>query len=259
MLDINITHVNYGHKRLLGAFDLSLEAGEFVAVIGENGAGKSTLLNTLAGELDYHGSIQLNGRELTSWIPAHLAPVRAVMEQKLSEPFGLTVAELVGMGRFWSHEPDYAAHQRALNWLERLDAAKFAERTMDTLSGGEQQRAHIARCLCQLDVTVPGEQMLLLDEPTSALDVYHQHSVLAELRRFTQQGNLVVAVMHDLNLASLYADNILLLADGELKHFAKPEAVFRTEILEQTYRSPVYISEHPSIRKPMIFTEPRHL
>ncbi|AVJ55889.1 heme ABC transporter ATP-binding protein [Idiomarina sp. OT37-5b] len=259
MLDINIAHVNCGQKRVLGAFDLTLEAGEFVALIGENGAGKSTLVNTLAGELNYQGSIRLNGRELSNWIPKQLAPVRAVMEQKLSAPFGLTVSELVGMGRFWSNETDVVTQQRAHKWLQRFDAGAFADRTMDTLSGGEQQRAHIARCLCQLDVAVPGEQMLLLDEPTSALDVYHQHSVLAELRRFTRQGNLVIAVMHDLNLASLYADNILLLADGALKHFAKPETVFRSEILEKMYRSPVYITKHPNIHKPMIFTEPRHL
>lgn len=258
MLDINVNHVNSGAKQLLGGFDLSLEAGELVAVIGENGAGKSTLLNTLAGELDYQGQIALNARELSNWKPLSLAPVRAVMEQKLMAPFGLTVHELVAMGRYWSKESDHQAEQRALSWLERLDAGQFADRTMDTLSGGEQQRAHLARCFCQLDIELPGEQLLLLDEPTSALDIYHQHSVLHELKRFTARGNLAIAVMHDLNLASLYADKIILLANGELQQYADPETVFCASVLEHTYRTPVHVSPHPSILKPMIFTEPRH-
>lgn len=258
MLDINITRVDSGKKQLLGAFDLSLEAGELVAVIGENGAGKSTLLNTLAGELNYQGQIALNARDLRNWDPLRLAPVRAVMEQKLMAPFGLTVHELVAMGRYWSKESDHKAEQRALQWLNRLDAAQFADRTMDTLSGGEQQRAHLARCFCQLDTEVPGEQLLLLDEPTSALDIYHQHSVLHELKRFTGRGNLAIAVMHDLNLASLYANKIILLANGELKQYADPETVFCASVLENTYCTPVHVSTHPSILKPMIFTEPRH-
>lgn len=258
MLDIDVSNLSIGRQQVLTSLNLSLEAHQFVAIVGENGAGKSTFLNMLAGELPYHGSIYLNGRELNSWDALKLAPIRAVMEQHQTAPDGLSVKELVAMGRYWSQESDADAEQHAIGWLKRFDLTQKGERGIETLSGGEQQRAHLARCLCQLDKDLPGEQLLLLDEPTSALDVYHQHAVLHEIKSFSQKGNLVLSVMHDLNLASLYADQIIVLGNNCIQHVDSPESVFREDILERTYRTPVHVSSHPSFLKPMIFTEPRH-
>lgn len=258
MLDIKIEEVSRGNQRILRSIELSLEAGEFVAIAGENGAGKSTLLNLLAGELDYDGDIFLQGRELQAWHPAALAPVRSVMEQQLLAPIGLTVQELVAMSRFWANQSDTEADALALSWLKQFDLQSFAQRETTTLSGGELQRAHLARCFCQVDRPIRGEQVMLLDEPTSALDVFHQHGVLHELKSFSRQGNLVLAVMHDLNLVSLYADKVILLGNGDVQHFAAPEDVFCPDILEENYRTPVHVTPHPTFCKPMIFTEPRH-
>lgn len=257
MLDIDVSNLSIGRQQVLTSLNLSLEAHQFVAIVGENGAGKSTFLNMLAGELPYNGSIYLNGRELSAWEALKLAPIRAVMEQQMTAPEGLSVIELVAMGRYWSQESDTDAWRRAHSWLERFDLVPMAERGIDTLSGGEQQRAHLARCLCQLDKDLPGEQLLLLDEPTSALDVYHQHAVLHEIKSFSKKGNLVLAVMHDLNLASLYADKVIVLGNHGIQHVDSPERVFREDVLERTYRTPVHVSSHPSFLKPMIFTEPR--
>ena len=258
MLDIDVSNLSIGRQQVLTSLNLSLEAHQFVAIVGENGAGKSTFLNMLAGELPYNGSIYLNGRELNSWDALKPAPIRAVMEQHQAAPEGLSVKELVAMGRYWSQESDADAEQRATQWLSRFDLTPMGERGIETLSGGEQQRAHLARCLCQLDKDLPGEQLLLLDEPTSALDVYHQHAVLHEIKSFSQKGNLVLSVMHDLNLASLYADQVIVLGNNCIQHVDSPESVFREDILERTYRTPVHVSSHPSFLKPMIFTEPRH-
>ncbi|MCK7460364.1 ATP-binding cassette domain-containing protein [Idiomarina aminovorans] len=257
MLDIDVSNLSIGRQQVLSSLNLSVEANQFVAIVGENGAGKSTFLNMLAGELPYLGWVYLNGKELNSWEALKLAPIRAVMEQQLTAPEGLSVQELVAMGRYWSRESDADAEKRANGWLERFDLVSMGRRSIESLSGGEQQRAHLARCLCQLDKDLPGEQLLLLDEPTSALDVYHQHAVLHEIKSFSKKGNLVLSIMHDLNLASLYADKVIVLGNGCIQHIDTPESVFREDVLERTYHTPVYVSSHPSFLKPMIFTEPR--
>ncbi|EKE87666.1 heme ABC transporter ATP-binding protein [Idiomarina xiamenensis] len=259
MLDISELQLNFGRQQVLDNIDCSLEAGQLVAIIGENGAGKSTLLRSLAGDHDYRGRIDLHGRELRQWQPDKLARIRAVMEQQQTLSFALTVAELVAIGRHPYAETEAQQLAAIEPWLARFHLDKLAHREVTSLSGGERQRAQLARCMTQLDGKLEGEKLLLLDEPTSALDLYHQHQCLRAVKQFCQHGNLALVVLHDLNLASLYADQVLVIHQGRLFAHGSAQTVFNRRCLQSVYSTPMYISQHPFLGVPMVFSEPEHL
>lgn len=259
MLDISHLSVIRNKNRSLDDVTLTLEAGQMVAVIGENGAGKSTLLHAIAGDLDFTGRIFLHGRELSAWPARRLANVRAVMEQSAPAAQGMSVLELVMLGRYWAREAEKKSQSIAEGWLDKLKLMHLQHNELERLSGGEQQRTHLARCMAQLDGTLPGEQLLLADEPTSALDVHHQHTALHQLKAFAQAGNLVVIVMHDLNLAMSYADKIVLLKQGQLQAFGEPASVCTATKLTHLYEHPMHVSRHPALHVPIVFAEPNRL
>jgi iron complex transport system ATP-binding protein len=212
-----------------------------LALLGPNGAGKSTLLRVLAGSLEpQEGSVCLDGEHLVSLEPRALAMRRAVLPQQLPVAYGFSCLDVVMMGRS-PHRGGASAgpvdRGYALDALNTLGMASFAQRRVETLSGGEHQRIHLARTLCQLSSPPAGcTPLLLLDEPTSALDLAGQHRVLALARELTQRGLAVVAVLHDLNLAARYADRVLLLNRGRVAcAVGSPEQVLRPELLETIY------------------------
>lgn len=202
----------------LATVDVALPPGRFTAILGPNGAGKSTLMSLLSGQRPpQSGHVCLNGRPLGNYSPAQLALVRAVMPQENAVAFDFSVQEVVEWGRF-AHRSAPSRHEGAiaLQALEATGVAHLALRNINTLSGGERARVHLARALAQLWEPRPdgAARWLLLDEPTAALDLSHQHQSMALLREWAQQQGVgVVAVLHDLNLALRYAHDVLLL-DG---------------------------------------------
>ena len=203
----------------LATVDAVLHSGRVTAILGPNGAGKSTLLSMLSGQrAPQAGQVWLGGRLLTSYSAAQLALVRAVMPQESTVAFDFTAHEVVEWGRF-AHRSAPSQHEGdiALQALEATGVAHLAHRNINTLSGGERARVHLARTLAQLwEPRADGAaRWLLLDEPTAALDVAHQHQVMALLRVWAQdRGVGVVAVLHDLNLALRYAHDTVLIAAG---------------------------------------------
>lgn len=230
-----------GRKTILSEVGLQLQAGQLLALLGPNGAGKSTLLRVLSGSLAPHqGSVRLDGELIEGLDPRTLAMRRAVLPQQLPVAYGFTCLDVVMMGRV-PHRGGASAgpvdRGFALDALSTLGMASFAQRRVETLSGGEHQRVHLARALCQLSSPPQGKTpLLLLDEPTSALDLAGQHRVLDLARSLARKGLAVVAVLHDLNLAARYADRVLLLKGGRLAcPVGAPEQVLRPEVLESVY------------------------
>lgn len=248
----------YGRQLVLEDVGLSVRPGEFVALVGPNGSGKSTLLKLLGSILRPHrGSIQLQGQVLASFAREDLARIVAYVPQFSSVVFPFTLAELVLMGRFphrrprgafggvgWETAEDVQAAEQAMAAMEILH---LADRTVSEVSGGERQRAFIARALAQ------APRVLLLDEPTVFLDLRHQLDICAMMRRLNrEQGLTVVWVSHDLNLAGQYCDRLLLLQDGALVRLDAPSAVLRPEVIESVYRCPVLVDRHPASGTPRV-------
>ena len=242
-----------GQRWVIDDVSLTLNGGELVALIGPNGAGKSTLLRLLTGYLPADaGTCQLAGRALAQWPAETLSRRRAVMLQQTQLRFDWPVAAIVAMGRApWGsqHEADVVREVLTLTGCDELAHRRYA-----TLSGGEQQRVQLARCLAQLWRDSAPEGWLFLDEPTSALDLYHQQQLLRLLKKLIASGKLhVCVVLHDLNLAALWADRILLLHKGRLVAQGSPQQVIQTPVIAQWYGADVQVSAHPGGDAPHVF------
>jgi len=225
----------YGDRVALRDADIELTGGELVAVIGPNGAGKSTLVRVLAGLLrPRSGAVTLDGVDLRALDRGRIARRIAVVPQVFDTLFPFSVREVVGLGRTArlgllgrAGEADRVAVRRAMG---ELDLGALASRPIDALSGGERQRALLAMALAQ------EADVLLLDEPTAHLDPAHQQDTLALLRRLAAERQLVVmAVLHDLNLASALASRIVVVAEGRIRGDGPPSRVLNDELVRSVF------------------------
>ncbi|ELW9442344.1 Fe3+-hydroxamate ABC transporter ATP-binding protein FhuC [Pluralibacter gergoviae] len=240
-------------RTLLHPLSIAFPAGKVTGLIGHNGSGKSTLLKMLGRhQPPSEGEILLDAQPLASWSSKSFARKVAYLPQQLPPAEGMTVRELVAIGRYPWHG--------ALGRFGALDREKVEEaialvglkplagRLVDSLSGGERQRAWIAMLVAQ------DSRCLLLDEPTSALDIAHQVDVLALVHRLSQQRGLtVIAVLHDINMAARYCDYLVALRGGKLIAQGEPAAIMRGETLEQIYGIPMGILPHPAGAAPVSF------
>lgn len=244
---LNITHLSaaLAGRAVLHDITLSAQAGEVTAIVGPNGSGKTTLLRAVTGDISFQGTASLNGMDIATCKPWQLAATRAVLAQATDLAFPFTVAEVVRLGlQAGMTKAESNLPARALA-LVGLDA--HIHRPFQDLSGGEQQRAHLARVLLQVwEATGPnGPRWLFLDEPVSSLDIGHQLMVMKLARRFADAGGGVVAVMHDLNLTAMFADRLALLHQGRLAAFGTAKAVLTDGNLSAAYGCPVRVNTVP--------------
>jgi iron complex transport system ATP-binding protein len=252
-------HLSYGTQRVLNDVSVAVGEGEFFIIIGPNGSGKTSLVKVMSGAVrPRRGEVEIFGRPLGSYSGRGLARVVAVVPQVAPVDIPFTVAEVVLMGR--------APH---LPWLglERLQDREIAQRAMhfthvdhlagrrlDQLSAGERQRVLIARAICQQP------RLMVLDEPTSALDLAHQVQIMDLLEQLRDsEGITVVMVSHDLNLAALYADRLLLMKQGNVVSLGEPAHVLTFDILEQTYGCVLLVDENPLKKVPRVTLVPKKL
>ncbi|WP_029029475.1 heme ABC transporter ATP-binding protein [Salinarimonas rosea] len=255
-------------RTLVHPTDVTLAPGETLVVVGPNGAGKSTLLKLLTGELaPSAGRVRYGGEDVRALPAWRLAAMRAVMAQSETMAFPFTVAELVGIGLDGAAGGvrGGARDARILAALARADIVHLAARDVQTLSGGERQRAQFARALAQLDAgraamrggmrAAGGGQVLFLDEPVSSLDLGHQIALLEAARALAEEGLGVVAVLHDLNLAALYADRIVALAGGRVVAAGRPEAVVDAALLRDVFAVPLPVHRRAGGGAPFVLPE----
>jgi iron complex transport system ATP-binding protein len=234
--------VSLSERPVLSDISVSVAPGEIVAVVGPNGAGKSTLLRILTGDLQPRcGEVFLDDRPLADWPRRVLARRRGVLAQSSDVAFPFTVFEVVALGRV-SGALTRSGRLTALvlDCLAAVDLAGYEGRLYQHLSGGEQQRVQVARMLCQIggieDAAPEGApRWLLLDEPTQSLDIAHQLSILDVARSIAGSGGGVLAILHDLNLASLYADRIVLLNAGRIVGQGSPTEVLTGERVQSVF------------------------
>jgi iron complex transport system ATP-binding protein len=245
--------IRNGAKALIDDVSLAIQPGETVALVGPNGAGKSTLLRALSGEIAASaGAVKLKGRDPCEYRPRVLAQHRAMLSQSISVAFPFSVVEVVRMGA--GDRRGMAIDRQVDAALEELDLEPFRHRIIGTLSGGEQQRAHLARVLVQLACgeEIHGPGVLLLDEPTAALDLRHQLDVLAVTKRCAERGVTIITVMHDLNLATLFARRVVVLGNGRLLNDGPPSETITDDMLERGFGVASVVGRVPAAGTPFL-------
>lgn len=230
----------YGRRRVIDNVSLDAAAGEAVGIIGPNGSGKSTLLRLLSGVIDpATGRVDVRGRPIGAYTRAELARIVAVVPQEtaIELPFSVTEVVLMGraphLGRFAFENPRDLAIARSA--MARTGVLDLADRSILELSGGERQRVVLARALAQ------EAPILLLDEPAAFLDIRHEVEIYDLLRNLQSEGTTVVTVLHDLNLAALYCDRVILLDDGRIAAAGPPADVITYANITRVYGTEVYV------------------
>ncbi len=240
--------VSAGYAGLDVVHSISVEvaAGETLAIVGPNGAGKSTLLRVLSGSHRRSaGEVQLLGRALDSFDRRARARAVATVAQESTIAFQFTVLEVVLMGRA-PHLGAFRFESRhdleiAREALAHFDLLRFAHRHIQELSGGERKSVFLARALAQEPA------LAILDEPTAFLDIRHVADIFSRFRKLARErGMAVIATLHDLNAAALYADRVLLMKDGVAAAYGTPEEVLTPDNLRRVYDTAIYVGRNPA-------------
>jgi iron complex transport system ATP-binding protein len=236
--DIRSLEVSLGGWRVLGPLDLAVMPGCFLGILGPNGSGKTTLLRTLTGGIvPSAGDVLFFQGPLRGYRARELARLAGVVPQQFSLDFSFTVEEMVAMGRYAQGSPS-ADPQAVASALQATGMLALAERLVTQLSGGERQRALIAQTLAQQT------PVLLLDEPLNNLDLNHQLEIMQLLRRLHSEGKTIVVVVHDLNMAAQYCDELALLDRGLLATQGTPQDVLDPSIILEVFKVRVAVHRH---------------
>ncbi|OZG75379.1 heme ABC transporter ATP-binding protein [Hahella sp. CCB-MM4] len=246
-------------QRLLHHVDFSVNPGEIVMLLGPNGAGKTTLLRSLSGQIvPDQGEILVNGQPIQLIPLSQLSLRRAVVSQSVHMSFPFSTLEVVLMGIQLQNQSRKSTmsmkDQRILATKALIDmqVEHLSDRMFLELSGGEQQRVHIARALVQLWTGCQEEsQFLFLDEPTSALDLKYQVYVLRYLRELASAGIGICCVIHDLQLAALYSDRLVIMKHGSIAAEGPSEQLINASLLKDIYEVSSHILQHPVTHKPL--------
>ena len=259
---ISATDIAYsaGSTRILSDIALRLAPGELCVVVGPNGAGKSTLLRVLSGELrPTGGTVDYDGEDAAGLSAAQLAIRRAVLPQASTLAFPFTVTEVVRLGL--SAGVSGVARDEVETLPERalaaVDMAAFGARLYQDLSGGEKQRIQLARVLCQIwEPVMDGvARALFLDEPTASLDLHHQLATVELARDYARRGGIALAILHDLNLASCFADKLVVMERGRVAAFGPPQEVITDDIVGRVFQFAGRVNHAPVSSPPFVLPQ----
>jgi iron complex transport system ATP-binding protein len=260
MIGLKLEQVSFSYNNglVLKGLDLYVKAGEMFGLLGPNGSGKTTLIKLASGILSpVKGKVEMDDRCMGQLSRKVIAQTLAVVPQQFSIPFAFTAREVVTLGRIpfikgmaGETETDLKAVAQA---MEMVGVEKFALRRFDELSGGERQKVILAMALAQQP------QLLLLDEPTVHLDISQQVEILELVRKLNkEQGITVLAAMHDLNLASLYFDRLVLLKQGMVCAEGSPSEVLTEERIRDVFAASVRVESNPATGLPQVLVVPGH-
>ncbi|KKI90315.1 hypothetical protein WQ54_20315 [Bacillus sp. SA1-12] len=257
MIDIQNVTGGYQQKAIIKNLTLTIETGKFYALIGPNGSGKTTLIKLITGVLPIQeGSITLFETSIKSYQALERAKIIAVLSQEVQVEFDFLVEEIVMLGRY-PHQTGFFKHSSKRDHLvveeimKQTDVYQFRKQPFKQLSGGEKQRVLLAKALAQ------EPKILFLDEPTNHLDMKHTVTMLQQLKEYQQRRQLtIVAILHDLNTAALFADQIGLLNEGELVDTGDVSILQNEELLTRIYEVEVKTNHHPVLPKPQLSVIP---
>lgn len=253
MLHVNGITGGYGKEPIVNNISFHVNKGEVLGILGPNGSGKSTLLKIVSGILPKQsGTVQIDGQDSGVYSQKEFARKVAVLPQLHAHAFSHTVKDTVALGRYphqsglfstWSKEDERAVNEA----LAYTGITRYTDTAIELLSGGEQQRVFVAQALAQ------EAPILLLDEPTNHLDIAHQQQLLDTIRNHAvEKGVTVISVFHDVNLASLYCDRLLLMDRGRIATIGDPQDVIQEAIIASVYNARVKTQPHPELPKPQM-------
>lgn len=253
MIEVHDLSYSVGQKSILKSVGFTLPSGQMLAVIGANGAGKSTLLKLLCREMKPNaGSILFNNKDIELYSIRELAQIRSVLTQHNTVSVLFTVKELVLMGRY----PHFEQHPSAQDIkivnavMNETGITHLAGRDYNTLSGGEQQRVQLARVIAQ--IYHRPNAFLFLDEPTNGLDLLYQQQILQLARNMADRGYTVISILHDINFASQYADQILILKNGHTVALGSPLEVINCDNIHQAFGIKVKLMDCEGFKCPLV-------
>lgn len=254
-------HYQVGKKQILNGVSAEFNAGEFNMILGPNGSGKSTFLKIFSGEINqYKGSVFYDGENISHYKKEELAKRRAVMSQQPELSFPLMVEEVVMMGRYphFTFNPDKKDEEICNEVMRQMNLTSFKERNYLTLSGGEKQRVQYARVLAQIwEKPQTGYRYLFLDEPLTNLDINYQQEFLQVASKFGKDNIVLIAVIHDINLAIQYADKLFFLKEGQLVAHGKPKDILTEGLINEVFNVPVTIINNPVNNTPLVIYNDR--
>lgn len=261
LLEMQSAALHKGGHEVLSDLNLAINPGECLGIAGSNGAGKSSLLKLACGQqISSAGSVYFEGAELSQLAPRLRARRMAVLPQSTELSFDFTVRQVVTLGRSPHGDISSTEHPVVEQIMDRCELSAFADRSYQSLSGGEKQRTQIARVLTQLlpNAAQPAleGQLLLLDEPTSALDIRHQELILALIADLKSRGCALIIVMHDINLLSRCADELLFLKSGEIFSKGATREQLNEQLLSELFDFPVKLHHAQAIDTPFVYPDP---
>ncbi len=254
LLKVENLVAGYGDKRVLQGVSFAVEEKEIFGILGPNGSGKSTLVRALTGVIPVSGEIRYRGEVMGGFSRQRLARLVAVVSQSPPRP-SMTVEHYLMLGRYPYHGVwDFGLTSEEKRLIKRLSSEFEIEhllgRRLPELSGGEFQLVQIVRALIQ------EPELLILDEPTAHLDIAHQVRILDWLERIKQRTT-VMAVFHDMNLASLYCDRVMMLREGKVEMVGEPALALTYERIERVFGVPVVVYPSPMEQRPHVYLVPR--
>jgi iron complex transport system ATP-binding protein len=256
MLSAKNISYHIGKTSILQNVSADFLPGEFAMILGPNGSGKSTFLKIFSGEINkFEGAVYYSGSNIHSIKKETLATYRAVMSQQPELSFPLTVEEVVMMGRYphFTFSPVKKDIEICREALALMHLCDFKERNYTTLSGGEKQRVQYARVLAQIwEPPVSGLRYLFLDEPLNNLDIKYQQNFLKTACSFKNSQTVLVAVMHDINLATQYADKLIFFKQGKIRAQGTPQTVITEALVKEIFEVDVTVVKSPGTETPLL-------
>jgi ABC-type cobalamin/Fe3+-siderophores transport system ATPase subunit len=258
VFDLDSIRAGYGGAPVLRDLSLQIAEGEFITMIGPNGAGKSTLLKVMSGDIiPGAGSVLFHGRPLGDYRPRTLARMLSIVHQAAEARVAFTVREFIRMGRFPHQGSLVIEDDRDRGVIEgaaeTTGAGHLLDRRLTELSGGELQLVRIAHALAQ------NSRVILLDEPVSHLDIQHAVMIMDILWKLNRGGATVLAVLHDINLASDYSGRILGMKEGKIFFSGAPREVLKYDLVEALFGTACIVMDNPTTGRPFVYPVPGYI
>lgn len=250
LLSVENLSTQYDEHKVLNNVSFKIEEGEFVCLCGPNGSGKSTLFKCLANILPFTGKILVDNQNIAKMKRTEIAKKEALLTQNETSLWNFSVYDFVSMGRFTYGDEESVEAQKIIDdVLEKLELYELSRKNVNEISGGEFQKARLARTLVQKS------RLLLLDEPVANLDFNYQFSLLSKLKNYCRENKVGALVsIHDLNLASVFADRVLLLGN-ENAAIGSVDQIYQAEVLEKAFGTKFGLYQHPEYKAVQVYVK----